>query len=158
MNINGYNNDNNNMIMSRGGNNMNERRLEAARRRHAMTAEPQVVEAVTEMRTGMSMGTAAERRGMSDMGHAGERLSGVQGREALMNQIMMQDFVAAELNLYLDTHPQDTDTLRMHRETVDYARALKDEYESRFGPITHMGVQSETHWSWKDDPWPWDAR
>jgi spore coat protein JB len=80
----------------------------------------------------------------------------VQSRQALLNRVMMQDFEALELALYLDTHPTDTRALAMHRAAAERAKALREEYEARFGPLTQMGVRSDTRWTWVDNPWPWD--
>ena len=42
--------------------------------------------------------------------------------------------------------------LNMHRAN---AIKLKEEYESRFGPLSNPKGNGK-HWEWVDDPWPWE--
>lgn len=77
-------------------------------------------------------------------------------RSRLLRQIMEYDFVQFELNLYLDTHPEDMRALRMHRKAADMAAELRAVYETNFGPITAAQNLSEERWQWIESPWPWD--
>ncbi|MGN0474759.1 MAG: spore coat protein CotJB [Acutalibacteraceae bacterium] len=76
-------------------------------------------------------------------------------KRKLMARISACRFAQKELMLFLDTHPDCCEAMKalnMHREN---AMKLKEEYESRFGPISNPKGNCK-HWEWVDDPWPWD--
>jgi spore coat protein JB len=69
---------------------------------------------------------------------------------------MAEEFTAVELNLFLDTHPDDERALNDYNETVERLKELKAAYENQFGPLTNFGyATSEYPWRWVDEPWPW---
>lgn len=74
----------------------------------------------------------------------------------LLRKLDAYAFAAYEWNLYLDTHPEDTDAIAMFHKMAGRARELKEEYENNFGPITAEGSQNMDFWDWISDPWPWD--
>ena len=56
-------------------------------------------------------------------------------RQELIKKIAVYDFAVTELNLYLDTHPNDVDA---HRKLEDYeekSAILREDYENMYGPI-----------------------
>ena len=69
----------------------------------------------------------------------------------------MLDFMALDLHLYLNTHPQDSDALALFSTTTAKAAAARDKYEAAFGPLTAGGTAPDTGWPWIDNPWPWQA-
>lgn len=76
-------------------------------------------------------------------------------KKKLLARISACRFAQVELMLFLDTHPDCSEAMKalnMHREN---AMKLKEEYESRFGPLSNPKGNCE-HWEWVDDPWPWD--
>ncbi|MGI9953244.1 spore coat protein CotJB [Moorellaceae bacterium AZ2] len=78
-------------------------------------------------------------------------------RRQLLKQIMAIEFTALELNLYLDTHPQDHRALKEYNAAAQELAKLKQQYESRYGPLTNYGTTlSPDAWRWIDDPWPWE--
>lgn len=74
----------------------------------------------------------------------------------LMRQMMEYDFAQYELMLYLDTHPDDTKAIKLHKKVAQKAKELRDLYEANFGPVTASASVSEDSWNWIDNPWPWD--
>ena len=78
-------------------------------------------------------------------------------RMELLREIMQVQFVALELNLFLDTHPSETAALLAFGTYSEQLMKLKEIYESQFGPLLNFGW-SETHgsWQWIDEPWPWE--
>lgn len=77
-------------------------------------------------------------------------------RKRMLIQIMALQFTAVELNLFLDTHPQDKRALCDYNKTVEDLNELKIEYENAFGPLTNFGyAPSEYPWRWVEEPWPW---
>jgi len=79
-------------------------------------------------------------------------------REKLLTQIQMLDFYAVELNLFLDTHPTDSQALQDYDYILKQSARLRDEYERRFGPLLgfHKGRVTTDYWNWISDPWPWE--
>lgn len=75
-------------------------------------------------------------------------------REELMRQIQALAFAKTETELFLDSHPGCQAALTYFYETVDALRALTEDYEGKYGPLTAAGVRGE-RWSWTDTPWPW---
>lgn len=77
-------------------------------------------------------------------------------KQQLMNEIKQYDFTLIELGLYLDTHPHDEKALRIYKSVAEKLDELTEKYEHNFGPLTIYGVQSGEHWTWINDPWPWE--
>ena len=75
----------------------------------------------------------------------------------LKRRIMEYDFALYDLNLYLDTHPSDSDTIMTFRALRNTYDQLVDEYVHRFGPLTAKQVTSDNYWTWVSEPWPWEG-
>lgn len=76
-------------------------------------------------------------------------------RQKLMQSIASYDFVIVELNLYLDTHPNDAQAKRRLSDSEHKSRELRKEYESKYGPIIFRD-SPENRMKWIKNPWPWD--
>lgn len=85
-------------------------------------------------------------------GRMTERLTG-----ELYEKIRSLGFVKAELELYLDTHPDCRTALDYYHRTLAELKKLTDEYQNTVGPLTAMGVTDTEKWSWVDGPWPWQT-
>ena len=77
-------------------------------------------------------------------------------REKMLRKLSAVDFSAHELHIYLDTHPDDTSAGEALNEYERQSRALRKEYESKFGPLT--SGEDGNRWAWIADPWPWDNK
>lgn len=77
-------------------------------------------------------------------------------RAALLKKLNAYAFAVVDWNLYLDTHPGDTEAIAMFHRMADKAKQLKQEYEAKFGPLTAEASRDMKHWNWIDDPWPWE--
>jgi len=76
----------------------------------------------------------------------------------LMRQIQEVDFVLVELNLYLDTHPDDQAAIAQYNQFAQRSMALKQQFEALFGPLRHFGSSySPAPFAWKEAPWPWQV-
>lgn len=76
----------------------------------------------------------------------------------LLRQLQEIDFVLVELNLYLDTHPDDADALRQYNQFALQRQEVAVEFEKRYGPLMHFGHSySRYPFQWKDVPWPWQV-
>lgn len=77
---------------------------------------------------------------------------------ALLQELQVVDFVLVELNLYLDTHPNDTAALQQFNHFVGLRKNIAQHYEANYGPLMHFGhSSSQAPWQWIDSPWPWQV-
>lgn len=72
----------------------------------------------------------------------------------MLHKIMSLNFAINDLALYLDTHPNDQNAIRMHCEYSEKQIELTAEYQKLYGPLT-INFISDT-WDWIDQPWPWE--
>ena len=75
-------------------------------------------------------------------------------QKEILNQIMALNFAINDLALYLDTHPEDQNAIRMHCEYSEKQIALTVEYQRLYGPLT-INFMSNS-WDWINEPWPWE--
>ncbi len=73
-----------------------------------------------------------------------------------LGELMALSFVVRELNLYLDTHPNDSDALDMLQTTNKLFREGVERYSQRYGPISINDLTSGNQYTWINNPWPWD--
>ena len=77
-------------------------------------------------------------------------------KECLMKQIAQCEFTCIDINLYLDTHPEDERALADYNCYAQQLEALKAMYVQQFGPIENFGNSvSEGAWKWNAQCWPW---
>ena len=74
-------------------------------------------------------------------------------REKLMRSLSAVQFALWELHLYLNTHPTDLEAIALHEQYEAKLRKLRDEYESKYGPLTPTVGEGV---DWLKNPWPWD--
>ncbi|MBQ3181100.1 MAG: spore coat protein CotJB [Firmicutes bacterium] len=77
-------------------------------------------------------------------------------RRQLLRDIQTVGFVVVEAQLFLDTHPDCADALDYFNYYNQLYMQLVADYESKFGPLTVNGVQSNSEWTWVNEPWPWE--
>lgn len=77
-----------------------------------------------------------------------------ENQMAMLKRLQEMEFVAIELNLYLDTHPCDSDALNDYNCAVEMVRKLMKEYEECYGPLMHFGMAAtkEYEWQWAQGP------
>jgi len=79
----------------------------------------------------------------------------MNNRQEAMRKLMEADFVAYELLLFLDTHPDDSAAMDKYTEAVKKAAEIRGEYEKNYGPITAASAAGKTPWQWIVSPWTW---
>ncbi len=79
-------------------------------------------------------------------------------RDELLKQISALDFYIIDLHLYLDTHPQDAEAVKMYNECVCKVKALREEYNAKFGMLLSNMCTSATPWQWIEGGMPWQAK
>ncbi|NGQ94912.1 spore coat protein CotJB [Brevibacillus sp. SYP-B805] len=76
----------------------------------------------------------------------------------LLHQLQAIDFVLIELNLFLDTHPNDVEALQQFNHHVQERWRIAHELERQYGPLMNYGHSfSGFPWQWVDAPWPWQV-
>jgi spore coat protein JB len=74
----------------------------------------------------------------------------------MLKEIMSYEFTAIDLNLYLDTHPQDMTALGEYNRVSQHLMKLKQAYMQQHGSLANFGcATSQYPWQWIDEPWPW---
>lgn len=77
-------------------------------------------------------------------------------RDEMMVNIGQYSFMAHEMNLYLDTHPNDREALNKFHEFRDKANELIKTYERKYGPLSVSGnVGNQVPFNWVTTEWPW---
>ena len=77
-------------------------------------------------------------------------------QNALLSKISEAQFVCVELNLYLDTHPDDEDARADYLCYSETLTQLIDKYEALYGPLKNFGLSPTTTGSWVHCKWPWE--
>ncbi|MEE3334271.1 MAG: spore coat protein CotJB [Ruminococcus sp.] len=75
-------------------------------------------------------------------------------RDIMIKKLSSYQFAAADLKLYLDTHPNDSETLQKLSEFSEKYMKEKEKFEKLYGPLT-SGSDSNK-WIWINSPWPWE--
>ena len=81
----------------------------------------------------------------------------MDNRTTILQRIKAYDFAIVDMNLYLDTHPDDHQAIQLFNLYKEKRCQLIAEYEAIFGPYinTVKDVQGDT-FTWINNPWPWD--
>ncbi len=74
-------------------------------------------------------------------------------REAMLRNLGAAEFRLWEIHLYLDTHPWDLQMVEAHNKAEMKAKALRNEFEEAFCPLTAAKAQGV---QWLKGPWPWE--
>lgn len=74
----------------------------------------------------------------------------------MLVEIQALDFTALDLNLFLDTHPDDQRAFRNFSETVRKSENMKRNYIEKYGPLIATDTATQNSWNWIDSPWPWE--
>ena len=77
-------------------------------------------------------------------------------RDILLKKIGTLKFAITDIDLFLNTHPGDTEMLKKRGEYERAAAPMIAQFEQRFGPLTKAENTTNT-WAWVSDPWPWDT-
>ena len=82
-------------------------------------------------------------------------LSGLS-KEQLLCRIATTGFACVDANLYLDTHPEDSEAIAyFEKNNQSYQEALHA-YAKAYGPLTLSHAHHlKDYWNWVDQPWPW---
>ena len=73
----------------------------------------------------------------------------------LLTKVDAYSFAAHDVALYLDTHPNDQDMIRLYDSLNEDVKKVTNEYENKFGPLLKNGATGYP-WTWNESPWPWE--
>lgn len=79
-------------------------------------------------------------------------------KEDMLYKISEVCFAAHDINLYLDTHPNDVNAINLYNEYNNMSNELIASYERKYGPINlsdNIGLE-KMPWAWINKPWPWN--
>ena len=76
-------------------------------------------------------------------------------REAKLYNVMCYTHAITDMNLYLDTHPEDRRALLLLKEFINEEEKAKKEYIMKYGPLNVCDVKGDK-FDWLDSPWPWE--
>ena len=71
-------------------------------------------------------------------------------------ELMAIDFVAKELELYLDTHFDDEEAFDMYQTFLALGKEAHARYIKDFGPVCQKDMLGRKDYCWLNDPWPWE--
>ncbi len=63
--------------------------------------------------------------------------------------------MAVDLQLFLDTHPNDREALETYNSVIERANEFRRRYEAMCGPLYSYRSFNPECWKWYRDPWPW---
>ena len=73
-----------------------------------------------------------------------------------LSELMAIDFVAKELQLYLDTHMDDDEAFAVYQNILKLAEEAQRRYTKLYGPIVPEDMLGDERFTWVENPWPWD--
>lgn len=81
----------------------------------------------------------------------------ITDRQKDLYKLQQVSFAAHDANLYLDTHPEDVNMIRLYNSYLNEEKKLTDIYERKYGPIDLYDSDglNMTPWAWIKEPWPW---
>ena len=71
----------------------------------------------------------------------------------LLKKLAAADFYALDLKLYLNTHPDDEEALRVYREAVKQADACRCAFEAECYPLRAENAGKDCDWDWLFGQW-----
>ena len=77
-------------------------------------------------------------------------------RERLLRKLSAAQFAAWELNIFLDTHPNNTEAITRYKAYKRAAEEMKAQYEAKYGPLMAQNIYNDVHFDWVNNPWPWE--
>ena len=79
--------------------------------------------------------------------------------ESKLRELQEVEFAVIDLNLYLDTHPEDDEAVKKLAEYSEQMEALREDYEKNETILFSHHIKNEVDLSkWINDPWPWETQ
>lgn len=71
-------------------------------------------------------------------------------------EMMAIDFVADELELYLDTHREDREAFELYQSILTLQKEARERCVRLYGPVLQSDQLGMDRYAWLDSPWPWE--
>lgn len=78
-------------------------------------------------------------------------------REDLLNKWRQYNFAIVDLNLYLDTNPNDKNAIKLLNNYITMAKELTEQYENMYGQLSVNSNNGANTFTWIKKPWPWEG-
>jgi len=72
-----------------------------------------------------------------------------------LGELMALGFAINELGLYLDTHEDDSEALKLYTSYVSMYKEGVEKYVKMYGPLMQTQV-TNAGYTWLNNPWPWE--
>ena len=89
----------------------------------------------------------------------------MSGKEMMSHEDLMQcinevSFAVNDMQLYLDTHPDDTNALGVMQQLVNRRKKYKEMHMKYYGPLTVdcTADACSDSWLWILQPMPWEIK
>lgn len=76
-------------------------------------------------------------------------------KNKMLKRIMELEFTLTDLNLYLDTHPDNKEALDMFTKIAAMLKSLMYDYSQKYEPLCASDVKNILPFQWVKTPWPW---
>ena len=76
--------------------------------------------------------------------------------ETPLSELMAIGFVCDELELYLGTHPEDSEAFAMYQTFLALKAEAHERYTRRCGVLRHGDMLGMNEYAWLKAPWPWE--
>ena len=78
-------------------------------------------------------------------------------REEMLKTLSELDFIAVDLGLFLNTHPDNSEAIIAYNQVIAAADAVRMRCAEAYGPLCSFRryAANTQGWQWKDNPWPW---
>ncbi len=73
-----------------------------------------------------------------------------------LGELMALTFMVKELQLYLDTHPDDREAFKAMKDTLALKNEAWKRYVKMYGPLTVEDLEISDKYDWLQGPWPWE--
>ena len=79
-------------------------------------------------------------------------------KQDMIKKLQELSFTLVELNLFLDTHPDNAEARRLYNERSAQMAEVREQYFAAYGPMMNFGVcPAGDSFTWVNSPWPWEA-
>lgn len=75
----------------------------------------------------------------------------------LLHFINVVSFQVVDTQLFLDTHPSDSEALQHFQYYSDLRNKALKVYSEKYGPLTIDSANPNNYWDWVKEPWPWEG-
>ena len=83
-------------------------------------------------------------------------LQAMTDKEQLLLMLDALGFAMVDISLYLTIYPNDRDMTELYNQYRQQEKAVCDQYEKMYGPLTTDSEVLSKGWTWNSSPWPWE--